>query len=60
MGERCIDESVAGVSKDKLAGIKVGQTQLLRLKAVVGDSLQICEIIGGNLVGGKRRGVRAP
>ena len=40
----------------RIAGVKVGQTQLLRLKAAVGDTLQICEIIEGTLVGGERRG----
>jgi hypothetical protein len=46
---------VAGAPKDKLARIKVWQTRLLRLKAAVGDTLQICEIIEGTLVGGKRQ-----
>ena len=55
VGERCIDESVAGAPKDELAGIKVGQTRLLRLEAAVGNTLQICEVIEGALGGGKRQ-----
>ena len=57
MGERCINASVAGAPKDKLARIKVCQTRLL-LKAAVGDTLQICEIIERTLVGGKRQEYR--
>ena len=42
----------------RIAGVKVGQTRLLRLKAAVGDTLQICEIIEGTLVGGERQEYR--